>query len=293
MGIIKKALIPTAGLGTRFLPITSAVPKEMLPIVDEPLLLNIVREVARAGIEDVVLITGRRKTAIEDFFDRHVELEETLERTGKLDMLESLNEIRNMVNIISIRQKQALGLGHAVYTGKPVIGNEPFAVLLGDELMIQPDDKTPTVTKQLCDTFEETNQSTVAIMEVAKSEVSKYGIVAGVPEGKWIRVKDVVEKPEPQNAPSSWALPGRYVFSAEIFKHLENLAPGRNGEIQLTDAMCKLAHDNKLLARFFDGLRYDAGDKLGYLIANVELGLKHPQIGESFRTYLKQFVGKL
>lgn len=293
MGIIKKALIPTAGLGTRFLPITSSVPKEMLPIVDEPLLLNIVREVARAGIEDVVLITGRRKTAIEDFFDRHVELEETLERTGKLDMLESLNEIRNMVNIISIRQKQALGLGHAVYTGKPVIGNEPFAVLLGDELMIQPDDKTPTVTKQLCDTYEETNLSTVAIMEVAKSEVSKYGIVAGVPEGKWIRVKDVVEKPEPQNAPSSWALPGRYVFSADIFKHLENLAPGRNGEIQLTDAMCKLAQENKLLARFFDGLRYDAGDKLGYLIANVELGLKHPQIGESFREYLKQFVGKL
>lgn len=293
MGIIKKALIPTAGLGTRFLPITSAVPKEMLPIVDEPLLLNIVREVAKAGIEDVVLITGRRKTAIEDFFDRHVELEETLERTGKLDMLESLNEIRNMVNIISIRQKQALGLGHAVYMGKPVIGNEPFAVLLGDELMIQPSPSTPTVTKQLCDTFEETQQSTVAIMEVAKSEVSKYGIIAGEKEGKWIRVRDVVEKPEPQNAPSSWALPGRYVFSGDIFNHLENLPPGRNGEIQLTDAMCKLAQENKLIARFFDGLRYDAGDKLGYLIANVELGLKHPQIGESFREYLKNFAGKL
>lgn len=293
MGIIKKALIPTAGLGTRFLPITSSVPKEMLPIVDEPLLLNIVREVARAGIEDVVLITGRRKTAIEDFFDRHVELEETLERTGKTDMLESLNEIRNMVNIISIRQKQALGLGHAVYMGKPVIGDEPFAVLLGDELMIQPTADTPTVTKQLCDTYEETQQSTVAIMEVAKSEVSKYGIVAGKKEGNWIRVHDVVEKPDPQNAPSSWALPGRYVFSGEIFKHLENLPPGRNGEIQLTDAMCKLAQQNKLIARFFDGLRYDAGDKLGYLIANVELGLKHPQIGDSFREYLKQFVGKL
>ncbi len=293
MGNIKKALIPTAGLGTRFLPITSSVPKEMLPIVDEPLLLNIVREVAKAGIEDVVLITGRRKTAIEDFFDRHVELEETLERTGKLEMLESLNEIRNMVNIISIRQKQALGLGHAVYMGKPVIGDEPFAVLLGDELMIQPTPETPTVTKQLCDTFEETQQSTVAIMEVAHSEVSKYGIVAGAKEGKWIRVHDVVEKPEPQNAPSLWALPGRYVFSSEIFKHLENLAPGRNGEIQLTDAMCKLAQDKKLIARFFDGLRYDAGDKLGYLIANVELGLKHPQIGESFREYLKNFAGKL
>lgn len=293
MGLIKKALIPTAGLGTRFLPITSSVPKEMLPIVDEPLLLHIVREVAKAGIEDVVLITGRRKTAIEDFFDRHVELEETLERSGKLELLQSLSDIRGMVNIISIRQKQALGLGHAVYMGKPVIGNEPFAVLLGDEIMIPPTDTTPTVTKQLCDTYAETGISTVAIMEVAKSEVSKYGIVAGTKEGHIVHVNDVVEKPEPQNAPSNWALPGRYVFSSEIFKHLENLAPGRNGEIQLTDAMCKLAHEKKLLARFFEGLRYDAGDKLGYLIANVEIGLKHPQIGEQFRAYLKEFTRNL
>jgi UTP--glucose-1-phosphate uridylyltransferase len=295
MGSVKKALIPTAGLGTRFLPITSSVPKEMLPIVDEPLLLHVVREVARAGIEDVVLITGRRKTAIEDFFDRHVELEEALDRAGKHDMLERLNEIRNMVNIISIRQKEALGLGHAVYMGKPVIGNEPFAVLLGDELMIQPNDSTPTVTKQLCDTFEETQLSTVAIMEVAKSEVSKYGIIAGDKDknGNWIRVRDVVEKPEPDQAPSSWALPGRYVFSSEIFTHLENLPPGRNGEIQLTDAMCKLAKKDRLIARFFEGLRYDAGDKLGYLIANIEIGLKHPQIGENLRQYLQQLNEKL
>lgn len=293
MGIIKKALIPTAGLGTRFLPITCSVPKEMLPIVDEPLLLHVVREVAMAGIEDVILITGRRKTAIEDFFDRHVELEETLERTGKLDLLKQLREIRGMVNIISIRQKQALGLGHAVYMGKPVIGDEPFALLLGDEIMIPPTPTTPTVTKQLCDTFSETKLSTVAIMEVPPSDVSKYGIVSGQKENSWIRVDDVIEKPEPHEAPSNWALPGRYVFSAEIFKHLENLAPGRNGEIQLTDAMCKLAKDKKLLARFFEGLRYDAGDKLGYLIANVEMGLKHPQIGADFKKYLQQLTGKL
>lgn len=293
MGIIKKALIPTAGLGTRFLPITSSVPKEMLPIVDEPILLHVVREVAMAGVEDVVLITGRRKTAIEDFFDRHVELEETLERTGKTDLLKLLNEIRNMVNIISIRQKQALGLGHAVYMGKPVIGDDPFALLLGDEIMIPPTPTTPTVTKQLCDTFAETQLSTVAIMEVPPADVSKYGIISGTPEKEWIRVHDVVEKPEPQEAPSRWALPGRYVFSAEIFKHLENLPPGRNGEIQLTDAMCKLAKDQKLLARFFEGLRYDAGDKLGYLVANVEMGLKHPQIGEEFKLYLKQLAGRL
>lgn len=290
---IRKAVIPTAGLGTRFLPITNSVPKEMLPIVDEPLLLHVVREVAMAGIEDVVLITGRRKNAIEDFFDRHVELEETLHRTGRLDLLKQLTDIREMVNIISIRQKQALGLGHAIYESQPVVGDEPFAVLLADELMIPPNPQTPSVTKQLVSTFQESGLSTVAIMEVPPSEVSKYGIISGEPEGPWIRVHDVIEKPAPEAAPSCWALPGRYVFSADIFRHLENLAPGKNGEIQLTDAMCKLARHEGLLARFFDGIRYDAGDKLGYVIANIEMGLKHPQIGESLRKYIKDLHGKL
>lgn len=290
---VRKAIIPTAGLGTRFLPITNSVPKEMLPIVDEPLLLHVVREVALAGIEDVILISGRRKNAIEDFFDRHVELEETLAKTGKHDLLKQLNDIRNMVNIISIRQKQALGLGHAVHVGRPIVGDEPFAVLLGDELMIPTTPQTPSVIKQLSDTFNETGLSTVAIMEVEPQDVSKYGIISGTKEGNWIRVNDVVEKPTAEKAPSNWALPGRYIFTADIFAHLENLAPGKNGEVQLTDAMCKLAQKEGLLARFFDGIRYDAGDKLGYVIANIEMGLKHPQIGADLKKYLQQLTRTL
>lgn len=290
---VRKAIIPTAGLGTRFLPITNSVPKEMLPIVDEPLLLHVVREVALAGIEDVILISGRRKNAIEDFFDRHVELEETLAKSGKHEVLKQLNDIRNMVNIISIRQKQALGLGHAVHVGRPIVGDEPFAVLLGDELMIPPTPQTPSVIKQLANTFEETGLSTVAIMEVAANEVSKYGIISGKKEKDWIRVDDVVEKPAVDAAPSNWALPGRYIFTSDIFSHLENLAPGKNGEVQLTDAMCKLARNEGLLARFFEGIRYDAGDKLGYVIANIEMGLKHPQIGAELKKYLQQLARSL
>jgi UTP--glucose-1-phosphate uridylyltransferase len=290
---VRKAIIPTAGLGTRFLPITNSVPKEMLPIVDEPLLLHVVREVALAGIEDVILISGRRKNAIEDFFDRHVELEETLARTGKHDLLKQLNDIRNMVNIISIRQKQALGLGHAVHVGRPIVGDEPFAVLLGDEIMIPPTPETPSVIKQLANTFEETGLSTVAIMEVPPQDVTKYGIISGKQEKDWIRVDNVVEKPAIDKAPSCWALPGRYIFTADIFSHLENLAPGKNGEVQLTDAMCKLAQKEGLLARFFDGIRYDAGDKLGYVIANIEMGLKHPQIGADLKKYLQQLTRSL
>ena len=260
----------------------------MLPIVDEPLLLHVVREVAMAGIEDVILIAGRRKTAIEDFFDRHVELEETLARTGKLDLLKQLSDIRNMVNIISIRQKEALGLGHAVYVGRHIVGDDPFAVLLGDELMIPSTPTTPSVTKQLATTYQETGLSTVAIMEVPHEDVSKYGIIAGTQENDYIRVSDVVEKPSLEAAPSRWALPGRYVFDAKIFTYLENLPAGKNGEIQLTDAMVKLAKNEGLLARFFDGIRYDAGDKLGYVIANIEMGMKHPQIGEALKKYLRQ-----
>jgi UTP--glucose-1-phosphate uridylyltransferase len=265
----------------------------MLPIVDEPLLLHVVREVAAAGIEDVILITGRRKNAIEDFFDRHVELEETLQKAGKHEVLKQLTEIREMVNIISIRQKQALGLGHAIHEGRHIVGDDPFAVCLADELMLPTTAQTPSVTKQLATTFYETGISTVAIMEVPKTEVSKYGIIAGKQEKNWIRVSDVIEKPAQDVAPSNWALPGRYVFTPEVFSHHENLAPGKNGEIQLTDAMCKLARNEGLLARFFDGIRYDAGDKLGYVIANIEIGLKHPQIGESLRTYIKSLQGKL
>lgn len=282
---IKKAVIPAAGLGTRFLPATKTVPKELLPIVDTPILLHVIEEVINAGIEDIVIIAGRNKTAIEDFFDRSYELEDTLYKTGKTDLLKIVKDIQGMVNIISVRQKEAKGLGHAVYTAKPVVGDEPFAVLLGDEIMIS---KDKNVTAQLCDIYEQKQASTVAVMEVAPSEVSKYGIV-GVEnqDVSAMKVLTVVEKPEPQNAPSSLALPGRYIFTPKLFESLENQSPGKNGEIQLTDAMTTIAKTEGLWASRFNARRYDAGDKLGYLQANIELGLEHPQIGEALKNYLK------
>lgn len=290
---IKKALIPVAGLGTRFLPVTASVPKELLPIVDEPILLQNIREIAESGIEDVVLVTGRRKNAIEDFFDCNYELEDKLEKAGKTELLRVARSLRGMVNIISIRQKEALGLGHAVYAGQPVIGDEPFAVLLGDELMYPTKPGGLQATKQLMNRYEATGLSTVAIMEVPKEDVSKYGIVQGQQENDAVRVEKVVEKPSPDVAPSNWALPGRYVFDHKVFGYLKDTKPGKNGEIQLTDAMEQLAQNEGLLACFVDSTRYDAGDKLGYLIANIERGLVHPQVGDSLREYLKTMAKDL
>lgn len=293
MSKVKKAIIPAAGLGTRFLPATKTIPKEMLPIVDRPIILFIVEEAVRAGIEDIILISGRNKTEIEDFFDVSYELEDKLEESGKKHWLNMLKEIRSLANIISIRQKQPLGLGHAVCCGRPIVGNEPFAVLLGDEIMIADADKD-TTTETLVKSYESTGLSTVAVMEVAESEVSKYGIVEGEknPNGS-IRVRNVIEKPAPGLTSSRWALPGRYVFSAEIFQYLERTKPGKNGEIQLTDAMTELARSPGLLATGFSARRYDAGDKLGFLQANIELGLDHPELGSSLREYLRTLVGKL
>jgi UTP--glucose-1-phosphate uridylyltransferase len=283
---IKKAVIPAAGLGTRFLPATKTVPKELLPIVDTPILLHVVKEAIEAGVEDVVIIAGRNKTAIEDFFDRSYELEDTLVKTGKEDLLELVRDIQSMVEIISIRQKEAKGLGHAVYTAKPIVGKEPFAVLLGDEIMVKTQDKN--VTAQLLESYKGTEKSTVAVMEVPKQDVSKYGIVAVENSGeKIMKVRSVIEKPNPDQSPSQWALPGRYIFNASIFDSLKNLPPGKNGEIQLTDAMTEVAQTEGLYATEFVAQRYDAGDKLGYLQANIELGLKHPQIGPSLKAYLK------
>lgn len=287
---VRKAIIPAAGLGTRFLPATKTIPKEMLPIVDRPTILFIVEEAIRAGIEDIVLIQGRQKTSIEDFFDVTYELEDKLERDGKEKMIEQLKRIRSMANIISIRQKQPLGLGHAVYSGKPVVGDEPFAVLLGDEIMINKEgEETPTAT--LARSYETTGLSTVAVMEVPASETHKYGIVEGdvQPSGA-VRVRNVIEKPSPGQTTSRLALPGRYVFSAEIFQYLENAQPGKNGEIQLTDGMTALASGSGLLASQFHARRYDAGDKLGFLQANIEIGLDHPEIGASLKTYLQDLV---
>lgn len=283
---VKKAVIPAAGLGTRFLPATKTVPKELLPIVDTPILFHVVKEAIDAGIEDIIIIAGRNKTAIEDFFDRSYELEDTLAKTGKTELLSIVKNIQEMVNVISVRQKEAKGLGHAVYTAKPVVGNEPFAVMLGDEIMISED---KSVTGQLSELYQQTQCSTVAVMEVPPQDVSKYGIVDVADTSVTaMKVNSVVEKPDPEVAPSRFALPGRYIFTHKLFDFLENLPPGKNGEIQLTDAMTEIAKSEGLFATRFQAQRFDAGDKLGYLQANIEMGLKHPQVGEALRTYLKE-----
>lgn len=281
---VKKAVIPAAGLGTRFLPATKTVPKELLPIVDKPILLHVVEEAIAAGVEDIVIIAGRQKNAIEDFFDRSYELEDTLAKAGKTDLLAQLRRVQNMVNIISIRQKEALGLGHAVLTARPVVGREPFAVLLGDEIMVNDQD---SVTSQLHRRYQETQVSTVAVMQVPEEDVCKYGIIDHAPlHNGLMKVFGVIEKPNPDEAPSQWALPGRYIFNAQIFEYLKSTRPGKNGEIQLTDAMMALAQNEGLNAMEFKAQRFDAGDKLGYLLANIEMGLQHPEVGEKLKNYL-------
>jgi UTP--glucose-1-phosphate uridylyltransferase len=288
---IKKAVIPVAGLGTRFLPASKAVPKEMLPVVDKPIILHIVEEAVAAGVEDIIFVTGRHKHALEDFFDHSYEVEDTLLKTGKEDLLKITKKISEMVNIISIRQKSPKGLGHAVWSAKPAVGNEPFAVLLGDEIMFG----KPSVTQQLANVYEKQGLSTIAIMDVPKTEVSKYGIadLGKSLDKKTSHIKGLVEKPKPQDAPSAWALPGRYVFSPKIFDCIEKTKPSKNGEIQLTDAMVALIKAEGLLAHQFSAERFDAGDKLGYLKVNVEMALKHPEIGSEFKKYLVQLAKTL
>ena len=283
---LKKAVIPAAGLGTRFLPATKTVPKELLPIVDKPILLYVVEEAIQAGIEDIIIVAGRNKNAIEDFFDRSYELEDTLYKNGKTELLKIVKDIQEMVQVISIRQKEAKGLGHAVYTAKPVVGNQAFAVLLGDEIMIPKDQGS--VTAQLSRRYQETQCSTVAVMEVPESDVHKYGIVAvDDTKNENMKVSSVVEKPEKAEAPSRLALPGRYIFNSSLFNYLENQKPGKNGEIQLTDAMTAEAQGNGLYATRFVAQRYDAGDKFGYLQANIEMGLKHPEVNDQLKSYLQ------
>jgi UTP--glucose-1-phosphate uridylyltransferase len=258
----------------------------MLTIVDAPIIFYVVEEAVKAGIEDIVLIQGRGKSAIEDFFDTSYELEDKLSKDGKINLLERLIKIREMANIISIRQKQPLGLGHAVLCGEKVIGNSPFAVLLGDEIMVSPTGGI-TTTAELAKIYEETLASTVAVMQVPDSDVSKYGIadVEKIKDGLF-KVKGFVEKPSLEKAPSRWALPGRYVFTSEIFNYLKKAKPGVLGEIQLTDSMNELAKEQQVFASQFSSQRHDAGDKLGYLKANVELGLQHPEIQNDLRQYI-------
>ncbi|PWU13650.1 MAG: UTP--glucose-1-phosphate uridylyltransferase [Bdellovibrio sp.] len=287
---VRKAIIPAAGLGTRFLPATKTVPKEMLTIVDAPIILYVVEEAVEAGIEDIILIQGRGKTAIEDFFDTSYELEDKLLRDGKSQLLERVSRVRDRANIISIRQKQPNGLGHAVLCGYPIVGDQAFAVLLGDEIMIA---ETPeqNTTRRLSQVYSEHQASCVAVMEVEAEDVSKYGVADVIPMGVGLfEVRGFVEKPKPEKFPSRWALPGRYVFDGKIFSYLKNAKTGINGEIQLTDSMNLMAQEHRMLASTFAAKRFDAGDKLGYLKANIELGLRNTELHDDLAHYLKGLV---
>ncbi len=286
---IKRVVIPAAGLGTRFLPFSKAVPKEMLPIVDKPSIQYIVEEAVASGIEEVILITSRGKSTVEDHFDISYELEDALAKRGKIELLKTVQGVSRLVRLISVRQKEPLGLGHAVLCAREVLGDEPFAVILPDDLI---DSRVPCI-KQLIKTFSEYGKAVVALEEVPDSRVHLYGIVrADKIRERLYRVKHVVEKPKLRDAPSNLAVIGRYVLPPEILKILAWLKPGKGGEIQLTDALQELARRKMLYGYKFRGIRYDSGDKLGFLQANVVYGLKRPDLKESFREFLRKEMNK-
>lgn len=287
---VKKAIIPAAGLGTRFLPATKAQPKEMLPIVDKPTIQYIIEEAIASGIEDIMIVTGRGKRAIEDHFDKSYELEDILMRKGDEDNLRLVKDISNHVNIYYIRQKEPKGLGHAIYCARSFIGNEPFAVLLGDDIV---DSEVPCL-KQLIEVFNEYNTTVLGVQKVAEEDVNKYGIVScKLVEDRVYKVKDLVEKPEKENAPSNIAILGRYIITPQIFRHLENAQPGKGGEIQLTDALRALMQNEAMYAYDFIGKRYDVGNKIGFLQANVEFALKREDLRDEFREYLMSLLDGL
>ena len=281
---VRKAIIPAAGLGTRFLPATKALPKEMLPIVDKPTMQYIIEEAVASGIEEILIITGRNKKSIEDHFDKSVELELELENKHKDGLLKQVREISNLVDIHFIRQKEPKGLGHAINCARAFVGNEPFAVMLGDDIV---DAKTPCL-KQLMDCFEEKEATIVGVQEVAKENVDKYGIVDGVKiNDRVYKVNNLVEKPGVDVAPSNVAILGRYIITPEIFDILDNTLPGKGGEIQLTDALKTLISKQDMYAYIFEGRRYDVGDKLGFLEATVEFALKRDALKVPFMRYLQ------
>ncbi|AKA71904.1 UTP--glucose-1-phosphate uridylyltransferase GalU [Clostridium scatologenes] len=280
---VKKAIIPAAGLGTRFLPATKAQPKEMLPIVDKPTIQYIIEEAVASGIEEILIITGRNKRAIEDHFDKSIELEKDLEDHKKEDLLYLVKEISNMADIYYIRQKEPKGLGHAISCARTFVGNEPFAVMLGDDVV---DSKVPCL-KQLIDCYDEYKTSIIGVQEVNKEDVYKYGIVKGMYiEDRVYKVKDLVEKPKVEEAPSNIAILGRYIITPAIFDILRNTTPGKGDEIQLTDALRTLIKSEAMYAYNFEGRRYDVGDKLGFLKATVEFALRRDGLKESFMEYL-------
>ncbi|WP_100374103.1 UTP--glucose-1-phosphate uridylyltransferase GalU [Bacillus sp. FJAT-45037] len=287
---VRKAIIPAAGLGTRFLPATKAQPKEMLPIVDKPTIQYIVEEAIESGIEDIIIVSGRGKRAIEDHFDKSYELEETLAQKEKYAILEEIQAISNLANIHYIRQKEPRGLGHAIFCASRFIGDEPFAVLLGDDIVKSEADPC---LKQLIDVYDEQQCSVVGVQRVADEDVSKYGIISPASkehEGDTIKVQSFVEKPKLEEAPSNYAIMGRYVLTPEIFDILANQAPGAGNEIQLTDAIKTLNESQQVLAYNFDGIRYDVGDKFGFIKATVDFALQRDDLRDEVRQYLEQVV---
>jgi UTP--glucose-1-phosphate uridylyltransferase len=283
---VRKAVFPAAGLGTRFLPATKAQPKEMLPLVDKPIIQYVIEEAVAAGLTSIIIVTGRGKNAIEDHFDVSYELERLLEERGKTDLLEEVQRISNMISVSYVRQKETLGLGHAVLMAKDLVGDEPFAVMLGDDII---DARVPCM-RQMVDVFERHGGPVVAVHQVPRSEISAYGVIAGDAEGgddRLFRVRDMIEKPPADEAPSDLAIIGRYILTPDIFAELEKTPRDKGGEIQLTNGMRSLAQQRPFFAYRFEGRRHDAGNKLGFLKATVEFALKREDLGADFREYLK------
>jgi UTP--glucose-1-phosphate uridylyltransferase len=286
MARIRKAVFPAAGLGTRFLPATKAQPKEMLPLVDKPIIQYVIEEAVAAGLTNIIIVTGRGKNAIEDHFDVSYELEKLLQERGKTELLEQVRAVSSMINVSYVRQGEALGLGHAVLMAKDLVGDEPFAVMLGDDIIDHP----VGCMKQMCEVFSRVQAPIVAVHQVPKDEISNYGVIDGVLEeegGRVSRVRDLVEKPPAAKAPSDLAIIGRYILTPDIFEALENTARDEGGEIQLTNGIRALADKRQVYGYRFEGVRHDAGNKLGFLKATVEFALKRADLGGPFREYLK------
>jgi UTP--glucose-1-phosphate uridylyltransferase len=287
--VIRKAILPAGGLGTRFLPATKASPKEMLPIVDKPMIQYAIEEAEACGIEEFIIITGKNKRAIEDHFDSAFKLEESLKKSGKKTLLEEINRL-NHLNFAYIRQKEALGLGHAIYCAKPFVRDEPFAVLLSDDII----DPGSRLLRDMIHLYKEFDSPILALERVPVSEVHKYGVVDGTKmRNNVFRINSLVEKPSPSHAPSDMAIIGRYILTSDIFAMLEDIGPGKGGEIQLTDALYGLLKKRQIYGYLFTGKRYDAGDKVGYLKATVDLALKNPLLSEQFKAYLVEVTERL
>jgi UTP--glucose-1-phosphate uridylyltransferase len=286
---LRKAVFPAAGLGTRFLPATKAQPKEMLPLVDKPIIQYVIEEAVASGITNIIIVTGRGKNAIEDHFDVSYELERLLEERGKHDLLEQVRAISSLINVSYVRQGEQLGLGHAVLMARDLVGDEPFAVMLGDDIIESP---VPCM-KQMAGAFERHGGPVVAVQQVSRDEISAYGVIDGVPEGddgRVYRIRDMVEKPKAEEAPSDLAIIGRYILTPDIFEALESTPRDKGGEIQLTNGLRALREKRALYGYRFEGVRHDAGNKLGFLKATVEFALKREDLGGPFREYLKSLA---